>query len=281
LSLIGGPSGIKALNSLPTLLNSVMKRLVKVHENKYKALVSSTKVNFGEVVSNIPRTKLVKAKDSKTNKVVERKEPIHLTKPSSNPLTTFSVEIEYLRLLDGPWTNMQSLAETYKNGVPLDKLEAAREEYKKFYEAQFINNSKLVSWRSRKATGLNYILSLVHPKPRGKELNYSPKYKDDIILWLNSEFSDETLSDELETAWKDIKPGGLCGDSDSFRWTRNVPTKVIFDLVKRGTTKLVKSEGALDQILLLMADIGLEQKELKSSSKEEKSSIESEDEDSE
>jgi hypothetical protein len=181
LSLLGGASGVKALNSLPEILTKILRKALEANEERWISVTSSTLVSYGEAVHQNLRFHRIKRRDLKTNVVSEVTVPTHLNRPSQMIQAIWTIEKHQLKSLEGPWDELKTLGERYQKGVPLGSIIKVQELHKAAYSETFKQNDRLVSWRSRRNAAIKNALNYARGKPkRNQEHEFTKKSIDEV-----------------------------------------------------------------------------------------------------
>lgn len=214
LGQLGGSQGSKILNDLPNILKQVIGQSIKEYEASWRKLSESFLIPFGDSVKDLIKLRKVETGKGSQKKIDLR--PIHIERPSSSIYITFDSELQYMKSLEGPWTEIKTLAETYKLGVPLGDLQKVREAYSKAYTAQFEKVSALSTWRSRKEEAYKKIFFDILGKDQKKDkFSISKKLKQELLeaLDMDCRTRDGDRS-HLADIFNNLNPKHLLGAKD-------------------------------------------------------------------
>lgn len=180
LAQMGGSKGIKALNDLQTVIDSIVSSGVKSSASSLRPLVEAFRVPFGQVISRDLqyKEKKVKTKDSKDRKTVVS--AIHLERPSESPVVLFEEEFDFLRSKETSWDQIRELAKNYEKGVALSDAENVRLEYSKYYKQQFELAAKLKGFRSSREKALNDLSTVYFSQRKNQDITYNKGNLDKI-----------------------------------------------------------------------------------------------------
>jgi len=176
MAMLGGSSGVKALGQLPLRIMEASKNLIKLQEEKFKSILSRTKLPYSSVIQNIAKVKKIEKKVN--GKLITSTTPIHLVKPSLCIEAVLPSEKQLLKSLDTSWDAMTTLYSTHEKGVHLSKITEVRKEYKNLYNKQIEIGSKLTAWKAQRRAALTSLMSIAFGKKAG---SYQDKNKNIVF----------------------------------------------------------------------------------------------------
>jgi hypothetical protein len=169
IAALAGFRSISTLGELPQRLAEATKILIEKDPIR-EAIVTSSKVSPGSVTSDLTRTQKVTKKGKTVLKA------IHLSKPSTKVEAFLNSDKIILRALDKPWDDIGNLTREYQDGIPLNKVEEYRTNYKIMYDKTFEVTKQLTSWAAKRRRLVAQLLG-----NKRKNANLTGALKEEIL----------------------------------------------------------------------------------------------------
>jgi len=196
ISRLAGLEKTSVLGELPQRISEATHKLIQQDSNKRK-LALSHKIAYSQAVSGLVRYKETRLKG------VTTRHAIHLTRPTQKVELIWEIEKHLAQELDRPWEDMSKLSAAFQDGVPLDKLDAVRTEYKKLYAQQFEINDKLNEFCARRRDVFKHHIA---PPKKGMPIRVTNRSKADLVSEIAYKFSEKSEDKHLQTDIDNLSP---------------------------------------------------------------------------
>jgi len=253
LAPLGGAKGLENLNALPSLIREAWVSVLKMHEDRWKAIALSSKIPFGDAVYDLLRRKNKKVK-SKNGKFVEKAVPIHVEDPADEILAFFNDERTYLGSLSEPWDRLKEIHSDYKDGVPVSRLTSFRELYSAQYNKTFEISQSLNSWKARRREGIMKVKSAIKGK-KISQFEFKPKEQGDILAHLATIIRDPNPSETELAILENFFPKHLLRGVSGFEQYNSLSLNVIKGWRTTGAKPTGIADGVWEKLKEWIAEI--------------------------
>jgi hypothetical protein len=179
LAGIAGARGIQSLKSIPDLINTLIKEVVRKQNEKCIRSTQSVLIPYADVVDDYIHKRSVSV--TVNGKKAVKLQPIGYNRISKTCFTLYDWEDDLLKERERPFDELFALAERYSNGVPISELKTVRGAFEKAYRAKVSFVQQHSAWKSRRMEAYKLLASFSTDKKSMESFRLSEKSKRDAL----------------------------------------------------------------------------------------------------
>jgi hypothetical protein len=157
LGLLGGADGIKSLKNVPDFINHIINTEIENNAKDIEMMYKAYTIPYSTVISDLVQRKNVEK--TVNRKKVSIKTPVNLNKISDSPFILSDMEKEYFKSLEKPWSRLEELQGSYKEGVCISDLSNVRKIFKQEYQSKRDYVARFSAFKSRRLTAFKTLAS--------------------------------------------------------------------------------------------------------------------------